>query len=336
MRSNNTTNQGIRYDKRLVKRLGIWNILLWSFVVIGVLVTMLESSPISNGTYDVWMMISVIFFWPAVILFICYIDGKLYLKTLEKAGFEVPINRKDFGNRLEDLLKLREIDPELHGRSRDSLILAGLTAVGVILVVVVAIRYLIRFQGIAEIGFMAGCIFVLALFWGIAAGHYYKQSDNTRFRNFYILDERRCRQTLLNGIVTILIAGVVSGMFLTLPFSMTDYVVKARRAEDINYAKSFVESMSAFLDAEPAEDWKKSQEILSNGADVLENTWQEDAFTEFINARFGVQSFDDFQAVFRSKDAKLWVRLTERGEIEATYSCTFEYGKTRTDVITGN
>lgn len=330
----------IKYDKSIVKSLLFGAIALSIFCVIFIAPIFIPAKYIPPKFESNWLLvislIAVYSIFPLIWLWLSYFSGKSYLKKLEEVGYEVPYNRKDYGNLLVNLPTTREIDPQDQGRDRNSLYLACLTIAGMVIILLFGLDYWLKWRLLSDtIGFMLICIVILAGLWAIGAYTYYRKSDNTKYRDFYIIDSRKERKTFADGIGTLIIVGAISAFCVSCAFSMTQYVAKARISYDQEYISVWLDDISNFY-AENMycheDEWPDSYQKFEDGTYFLEENWNEDMFVRMFMSNQGVGHIGELQDKLRARDGRLFIKYND-GSFEATYTYKWVYGKEETLVV---
>ena len=225
----------IRYDKRILRALLITGVVLL-VIVISVIPWMLISirDLPSNSFLDLYMAIGIACFWPMVIIWFVYLDGKLYCSELEKAGYEIPYDRKQYGKQISNLPRTKELEFDKEGICRYSRILSVMAGGVAIVIFGFAIKYIIQWQFVEDAVFVTICLFVLCFLWLIGFYVYRKQSDNRKYRNFYEdEDYRKIRTALFDGIIAIIFLGAISFFLVATAYSFTRYIEKTRVSADL-------------------------------------------------------------------------------------------------------
>ena len=162
---------------------------------------------------------------------------------------------------------------------------------------------------------MIFCLVLLFFFWIIGTFVYYRQSDNSKYRNFYEPEDARKVRTMPGkGMFTIIVALCVSLVLATLPFTMTEYVARTiveRDKDRIYFALKRIEEICA-----------------ANACNPEDEIFQKE-FKEYSD----YEDLEDLENSLRAKNARLKVELKGDKAI-AKYSYTWEYQKIRTEEIT--
>lgn len=330
----------IKYDKRILKIILISAVLFTVAIFVGLLPAffIIKDMPSQMNTplMDFIFLIAVFSVFPTVALWIKYIDGRLYLRMLEKAGFEVPADRRIYGNSLHNLPITKEINTETEGRNRSCVILSGICMAVSVVFFLTTLNYFLMWRRVTDIGMFVIFLAGLAILWLVGAGIYYKRSDNGKYRNFYVLDSRKLRQTFFNGAITILLSGVISAVLSSLPFSMTRYVARTMELQDKENIESMLSNINNFYKENEGcyqEKWEVSHRRLAEGVNFLTADWDEDLFTAFIMENNEIDEMNKLEAKFRMKGKTLWIQVDDTGA-KAEYSYIWEYGRIKTVTIT--
>ena len=304
----------IKYDTRNVRRIFIAATSFTFIVALGSLAGMFSIKN-THGFEEFLVMLTVVLFWPMVILWVYYIDGKLYLHSLKTAGFEVPADRRKYENKLANLPRLKELVIENTGRNKGSLLLTFFACLGAVIFLLILTDYVWEWGFLSGIGFMIFCLALLIFFWIIGTFVYYRQSDNSKYRNFYEPEDARKVRTMPGkGMFTIIVALCVSLVLATLPFTMTEYVERTIVESDkdrIYFALKRIEEICAANACSP----------------------EDEIFQKEFKECSDYEDLEDLEKSLRAKNAKLKIDLIG-GKAVASYSYTWEYRKIKTEEIT--
>lgn len=304
----------IKYDTRIIRRIFIAAVLSTVIVVSGWLAGLVPIKD-THGFEEYLLLLTVVLFWPMVILWVSYIDGKLYLRNLKTAGFEVPADRRKYENKLANLPRFKELVIENTGRNKGSLLLIFFACLGAVIFLLILTDYVWKWGFLSGIGFMIFSLGLLVFFWMIGTFVYFRQSDNRKYRNFYEPEDARKVRTMFGkGMFTIIIALCISLVLATLPFTMTEYV-----------ARTIVESDKDRIYFA----LKQIEEICAANACSPEDEIFQKEFKEYSD----YEDLEDMENSLRAKNAKLKIDLIG-GKAVASYSYTWEYRKIRTEEIT--
>ena len=124
----------------IIRRIFIAAVLSTVIVVSGWLAGLVPIKD-THGFEEYLLLLTVVLFWPMVILWVSYIDGKLYLRNLKTAGFEVPADRRKYENKLANLPRFKELVIENTGRNKGSLLLTFFACLGAVIFLLILTDY---------------------------------------------------------------------------------------------------------------------------------------------------------------------------------------------------
>lgn len=335
-------NNRIKYDKKIMSLVRAGAIILSIPVVISIPImftTTIETPALLINIAEFIIMSGLLAFWPMVILWIVFIDGTLYLKGLEKAGYKIPEDKRVYDSLLSNLPRKIIVEENKGERNKGSITLCIINGIIALVFWCIAIKYIVQWCSIEDVGFFAFCLILLGIFWAIGALSNYKQSDNRRYKNFFDEDDNRKNRTpFSNGIAIIIILLAISSFCANIPFSMTEYVAKTRIAEDkqiVDYILSKALDIIAENEYCMKDEWPESYKMLTEGVDFFEVDWEDDLFTRKLleSVSYDAESINDIKGELRAKESHAFVTLTDINTFEVNYTYKWEYGKMKTDEI---
>lgn len=331
-------NNKIQYDKKTVKALKICGLI---FTIISIPSIILSNIPAKDlpAVLDTPIVILCILglfgIIPIIFCWYKYIDGKLYLSELQKAGYEVPYDRLDYNDSLSKLPRTGDVIFENEGHNKGCIILAITSLLFAGGIFITDIIYSLKWHAIQSVGAFAVFIGILGLLWVLAAFIYYKRSDNIVYKNRYEDDNRKTRPPFSFGILTILIAGTVSIILISTPLSMTRYLSKSAVDSDREFANEIIRNVEYFyasnIDTEETK-WDESFQDLDDGVWFFENDWDDDLFTSTIAKSYGANNISELKSRLNNPGSKLYI-CTDGHSMEADFCYTWEYGKTVTETL---
>lgn len=332
-------NDKIRYDKKMLRIVRAIALILTAIVLISLSVTSLKAEDIPIFLADIIgpMLVAGVFsFYTAVIFWVIYIDGYIYLKSLEKAGFEPIEDARVYGRRLSSVPRRVDKISDESKRYRPSVALSIINGLIALTIWIVDINYVLCWHGALEIGFMVTLLAVVGVCWLIIAIKYYKESDNAKYKNYFDEDSnKKTRGTISNGIAGIVVFGFISFIVVIQVFTMTKYVAASRLAADKEWIRATMNQAASIIEdnIDSKDDkWPESYEMLRQGVDFFEASWPDDLFAEKLLEQMDIQvdSIGDIKQYLRVSDAHVYVTLTDNMELDVDYSYKWQYGVTVT------
>lgn len=221
----------IRYDKKSIR------ILIIAFVIS--VVFAIAANILLEAADMTIMIFGMIMFVPlSFALFVCLIDGIVYLARLKAYGYEIPEDRKKYQNYIlnvpfdehkrEKRLQQEEV------RHVPSIIMGILYIVVALLIfgrsVGITVDWIHLMDDILFYCLVAGIVILVVALRGI---HFFKQSDGRKYSERIIPDDgKKKRSSVVGGMFVLFIALVVSYVNTSLNESMLRYTLHARLSND--------------------------------------------------------------------------------------------------------
>jgi len=188
---------------------------------------------ILNSVSD-WMMIYVVVIAPFILFVGIYagirvIQSKIYLSRLEANGYIVPQHAKDYDYNLTRLIN--KSGNNVIEYPRDSKIHTILTGIGFIGCVVASVCYYITWHDLmpGTVRFFMVCAGILDILWLLNIYLYYRRCNVELYRDCTTPDDgRKVRKELVGGIVSIIVAVLVSVFCIYFAYFSTRYVYRVQ------------------------------------------------------------------------------------------------------------
>lgn len=245
--------------------------------------------------------------------------GRLYFNRLKKYGYEIPFSRKDYGNDIRNLKRIREPETSIYGVEARRICF------------VVCIGLLVVFFGMdikfyQEWKFMREeCIAVLIpimlfhLFWILYAVLIKIQENKSKYRDDAEYDEaRKERYSVERIILTIVIIAAFSLFAVSTASSMTKYVYKTKISSDRDKLMEISNSVAKIIgeyDGEYDDLLRDESYIdLCSGVDITSMDTNDNDVAYKLCERLGIVSLselkDDFN--YADGDAVVFVTVSEQ------------------------
>ena len=220
----------IKYDKR-DKRLFFALAMITTIIVVVCVVLMNIEWTIELDARVIGFVIVVAFTIFPVLAFsfwVMFADSLMYLKRLERYGYLIPSNKKEYDNNIENLV-VGEIRV-LSEPSKESKILAFLSWVVSVAMVVYAIFLSFRFSHMLDnVAFFILVTVVMAVLWLLFGISFWKQRRRDKFRDDVEYSSTlKPRKHLVEGIATIIILIAISSIVAVNMYTMSKYVERAK------------------------------------------------------------------------------------------------------------
>jgi len=226
----------IKYDKRDRKRF-LSLAIITTIIVIICLILMNTEWPENLEASVMGVLIVIVFtVFPVVALatWVMFADSYTYLKRLEKYGYIVPNNKKEYDNNLENIAtgELKALEQP----SSESEILAIISWIVSVAMVGYTIFLSIRFFHMLEnVAFFIIVTVVLVIFWLVFGFSFWKQRLRDKYKDDVDFNSPlKPRKHLVEGIVTIIILLTISVAIAVNMYTMSRYVERSKEnPEDI-------------------------------------------------------------------------------------------------------
>lgn len=220
----------IKYDKR-DRKLFLNLAIITTVIVLACLILMNTDLPEELEASVIGVMIVVCFtVFPVLALaaWVMFADSHTYLKRLEKYGYTVPANKKEYDNSLEKLAtgKLKVFEQP----SKESKILAVISWVVSAAMVGYAIFLSIRFSHMLEnVAFFIMVSVALAIFWLVFGFGFWRQRCRDKYKDDVEFNSSlKPRKHLVEGIATIIILLAISAVIAVNMYTMSKYVERSK------------------------------------------------------------------------------------------------------------
>ena len=312
----------IKYDKRSVKVYR--TLLLITIVYFGLsLFCMFTDIPsIGNAKLEevlITVVLYGLYFGVIGILYLSYqwISAFFYLKRLEKYGYEVPENRKEY--EIVERLPKKEnvVQVQTQGYHRGSKILTGLSVLVAAVMLLLTGYYFYRWSFIGE---NAHAMLVMQLiadvFWLIPIFIFKKEMNLQKYKDDVEIDiTRRTRKNVVSGVLLIILFVLVALYVKATAHSMTKYIYVSRMETDrrrLYEIHDILEITSCEMQLYYGDDtdWLEALESMRAGVDIT--TWgiPEGYFQEQVARVLGITDFGSLKEEFLSakKPAVVYVK----------------------------
>jgi len=313
----------IKYDKRSVK---VYRILLMITVVyflLSLFCMFTDIPSIGNAKLEeviITVVLYGLYFGVIGILYLGYqwISAVFYLKRLQKYGFEVPENRKEY--EIVERLPQKEnvVQVQTQGYHRGSKMLTGLSVFVAAVMLLLTGYYFYRWSFIGE---NAQAMLVMQLiadaFWLIPIFIFKKEMNLQKYKDDVEIDiTRKTRKNVVSGILLIILLVLVALYVKATAHSMTKYIYVSRMETDrdrIYEIHDVLETasyeMNLIFKDDP--DWAATVESMKSGVDIT--TWgiPEGRFQKTVANVLAITDFSSLKEEFLSakKPAVVYVKL---------------------------
>ncbi len=202
--------QKIKYDvkdKKIYFRLAI--IVLILFIADIVVLNVADLGRMSTELEVFLVILSMVLGPLDFALWVRYAEVVGYLHRLSKYGYELPYNKKDYGDNQEQLIHSVDNMKQLSDKNIGSIILticSGGTLIGLI------IYYYSKTWQYSSVVF-GGVLPIIIIMWLILAIYYARQISNREYKDDVQIDAlRKDRTPIINGIVTIMLLLFITWM----------------------------------------------------------------------------------------------------------------------------
>ncbi len=333
----------MKYDKRSVRLLAIGAILC--AIVFGISIGLMASDMDFWGKskFSQWGFIAVLYglFLGAALFVWCVcrmILGISYLKRLERYGYEVPADRREYGYLLEQLpLKNATVEMtrwseredigsesfwenmEPYSVSKTSKILSILSVLAAIVMIGLSFYYWYSWYFMGDDTIVMFVLLLIAdAFWLIPIVLFRKQMDGQKYKDDVEIDAtRKNRMSLPGGILLILMLVGIALVIKTSANSMLEYVFKTCLSEDqkrIGEIQDVLEVVFVEMQQYSNPPWEHSLEDIQEGVDIT--TWgaPQDVFQMRVAECLEIIDFSLLRKEFRTTDGPAVVYVKMEGD----------------------
>ena len=212
----------IKFDRIIAKTAKCCALICTVLFVIGVVFSFLEI----DGTEFFYIMTIYASVLVGVPCYVVLLSAKFYFIRLRAYGYEIPENKKTYGNNLNNLPKTREAGRSLF--AKHSRIGMWMYFAFFVLFLVVDVMYLIKWHFMKDIcTFLFTVCLVLDIVWLILAVIMWRQRNTEKYRDDVECD--KTRKERLNLIVFAIFWAIVCALVSNLAVTTTKYMDKAQR-----------------------------------------------------------------------------------------------------------
>lgn len=220
----------IKYDKR-DRKLFLTFAIITTVIVLTCLILMNTDLPEELDPSVIGVMIVICFtVFPVLSLatWVMFADSHTYLKRLEKYGYTVPANKKEYDNSLEKLAtgELKVFEQP----SKESKVLAVISWIVSVAMVGYVIFLGTRFSHMLEnVAFFIILTIAIAIFWLVFGFNFWKQRCREKYKDDVEFNSSlKSRKHLVEGIATIIILLAISVVIAVNMYTMSKYVERSK------------------------------------------------------------------------------------------------------------
>lgn len=213
--------------------------LSWILSCISTMITIalfvIRTYSITNNLSDeivVFIYLGGYIFFPIItlILWLDFLRSTIYLKRLKAYGYEIPLDKKDFGSNLNNLPKIMPTTINPDERSKGSLILSGLSLSGFFITVINIIVFYFKYELKGDLAYFGVIYSIPALiFWFTQSFIFWNQSSTQNYCDDIEADiNRKQRKPFENGIVDIIVCFILTVLYLIMVYKFSDFIYKSR------------------------------------------------------------------------------------------------------------
>lgn len=225
----------IKYDKGDRKQFLLLAIVSTIFIVVSLILLQFDFADDSmSATLYAVLMIASVLFLPVICfaMWVMFFDSYMYLKRLDKYGYIVPENKKDYDNDIEKLIN-GEIKSYAEP-SRESMALASISWVVSLGMVAFAVFYFVRFSHMLEnVAFLGFVSIFIAILWAVFGVYFFRQRSRGLYRDDVEYNSPlKKRNHLVEGIVTIIVFVAITVVVANSMYSMAKYVERSKEMQE--------------------------------------------------------------------------------------------------------
>lgn len=313
----------IKYDTRSVKVYRTLLLITVVYFLLSVFCMFTDISSIGNAKLEeviIAVALYGLYFGVIGTLYLGYqwISAVFYLKRLEKYGFQVPENRKEY-EIVERLPKKENVVPvQEQDYHKGSKILTELSVLVAVIMLGLTGYYFWKWSFLGEnANFMLVVQLIADAFWLIPIAIFRKEMNLQKYKDDVEIDiTRRTRKNVVSGILLILLFVMVALYVKAIAHSMTKYIYVSQMQKDrdrLYEIHDVLEIASCEMDSlfKDDPDWAATLESMKAGVDIT--TWgiPEGRFQEQVAKVLGITDFSTLKEEFLSakKPAVVYVKL---------------------------
>lgn len=322
----------ISFDKRIVKSVGIISIV--SFIMFFSAMIITETSGGRTDEGAVFLALAAYFFCDVfLITFIIYIVGKIYLIRLKNYGYEVPNDRREYDKKLTNLPKdekvYKKIVKNQGARNKWSVWLALIHFLVLLTCVIFNICLYIEWKFLRDVGVFITELCVLDCFWLILTIYYFRQGDNSKYRDAFELDEdKKKRVCFPYGLMLLAVVAIATIFAKMQAFNTMKYMLKTFESEDLATLNT--------IRAAVAEEYKESPEALSEKSYILTDMDKpEGEFWTNVAEVLGISNYKELADKIRVADGKPKIEIRIDDDNVVVIELKNPHKKVKTEMILG-
>lgn len=313
----------IKYDKRSVKVYRTLLLITVVYFLLSLFCMFTDIFGIGNALLEeviITVALYGLYFGVIGTLYLGYqwISAVFYLKRLEKYGFEVPENRKEY-EIVEKLPQTENVVPvQEQDYHRGSKILTQLSVIVAVIMLGLTGYYFGKWDFLGEnADFMLVMQLIADAFWLIPIAIFRKEMNLQKYKDDVEIDiTRRTRKNVVSGILLIILLVLVALYVKATAHSMTKYIYVSRMQADrdrLYKIHDVLEIASCEMDLlfQDDPDWAATVESMKAGVDIT--TWgiPEGRFQVQVAEVLGITDFASLKEEFLSakKPAVVYVKL---------------------------
>ncbi len=309
----------IKYDKKIIKKLILAFLMGFVLLMLGVILLHFEI----YGT-AVIMLFSLYIGFGVLVFSGCNLFAAfVYRRRLRKNGYEMPVDRREYHNRLVELPH-ENVDMDVSKKHMGSLILSVLFGVIFLFFFVWNIRLYIEWNyPHSDVAFMCGMLMLLNIYWLVSAIIYGRQINQEKYRDDVEIDpDRKERVSVEKGVFIAIIMLVVTAYANIMAGGALDYVLEAQASHDGALVSDICASIvSVYDEYKGTPEGEQMRDMLSEGFYLSELEVTDSPGFQEVAAMIGVSSFVELQDKFKTADgpARVYVWIGENGYLEVFF-----------------
>lgn len=324
MRKSDFAKEGIiRYDQCQQKQSVLCSIVFFVLIVFSCVILYGDYS----DTFSDWSMM-VLFFvnmcsGPAFIYSVYQLFASVcYIKQLEKQGYEIPKDKKDYNGLLENLPH-QDVSVQKEAYSKTSLALGIVSVVAFGITIVFNVQYIFDWLCVYQEEIVA-MILIQSVFdcvLLVRCVSFFRQMNTNKYKDVVEIDgKRKNRKSLVDGIFVIVVLLVLSLFSKRMVGSMTDYLFKSKVEKSVTDIQHVQKVLSSVYIDRKTKDFDMAGNVsvqdMVKGVDIT--TWgtPKDSFQQEVAEMLGIEDFSELKDDFyvADGDAVVYVKLVD-GEI---------------------
>lgn len=169
----------------------------------------------------------------AIVTWTVFLIILFYIRRLAKYGYEIPVDKRKYGSRLENLRKFESYRLNCTGYSKESVFLAGINFLICLRAVGETFVIYFRYEPFGDLAYLGLCGFApLVVFWMVRFVLLWRQRLRQSYRDDVEIDpSRKPRKHLAEGITATVVYRLIMWAWIVAGYACLDCIYNIRQAD---------------------------------------------------------------------------------------------------------